>query len=598
MEQILSLDSETTGLAKTDRAFSASWKLTGQEAKYCDFRVDDPTEFMNTINETKCRIVPHNASFDYQMLGRAGFTIPLDRLDDTVIRATLINEHEFSYSLDDLASKHLNRRKDSTIYDRLAEKFGGRPTRSAQMGRIALADRNDVADYAIPDAELAHDLWQWQQQEIERQGIQQIVDFERELMPAIIENECRGIRVDVARAERAIEELDKVIAAQEKQLFSIHGKQFNYNSAKDVGTVFKPKQDKEGNWWTEDGKLIPATPGGKPSFSAEALRDIDSHMSRAIVELRSLVKTRDTFLKGHILGHEINGRVYPSIHQTKGEDGGTGTGRFSYSDPALQQIPSRNKAIAAAIKAIFLPEEGHVWVDADMHSFEVRVFAHLVNNPEILALYREDPESDFHQMVADMTGLPRNATYSGEANAKQLNLSMIFNSGNGAIAEKMGMPFTWDSFKKGKEEFKYKKAGEEAMAVIDAYHRRLPGIKELADRAKKIAHHYGYVETEFGRRMRFPNGFKTYKASGLTIQATAADINKKNWLICREVLAGTGGHLLLNTHDSYGFSLPEDKWQDIWKDLKGTIESSFPWFRVPIILELSGHGRNWWEAIE
>lgn len=598
MEQILSLDSETTGLAKTDRSFSASWKLTGQEAKYCDFRVDDPTEFMNTINDTKCRIVPHNASFDYQMLGRAGFKIPMDRLDDTVIRATLINEHEFSYKLDDLAKKYLGRQKDSTIYDRLAEKFGGKPTRSAQMGRIALADRDDVADYAIPDAELAHDLWQWQDAEIKRQGIQQIVDFERELMPAIIENECRGIRVDVNKAEQAIRELDKVVSAQEKQLFALAGKQFNYNSDKDMKSVFKPKQNKDGIWFTEDGCMIPATPGGKPSFSADSLRGIDSTMSRAIVDLRSLVKTRDTFLKGHILGHEINGRVYPSIHQTKGEDGGTGTGRFSYSDPALQQIPSRNPAIAQAIKSIFLPEEGHVWVDADMHSFEVRVFAHLVNNPEVLQIYRDNPESDFHQMVADMTGLPRSAKYSGQANAKQLNLSMIFNSGNGAIAEKMGMPFTWDSFQKGKETHKYKKAGDEAMAVIEAYHRRLPGIKELATRAKRIAESYGYVETEFGRRMRFPRRFKTYKASGLTIQATAADINKKNWLISREVLAGTGGHLLLNTHDSYGYSLPEDKWREHWKDLKGTIESSFPWFRVPIILELSGHGRNWWEAIE
>src|SRR5690606_23877423 len=160
-----------------------------------------------------------------------------------------------------------------------------------------------------------------------------------------------------------------------------------------------------------------------------------------------------------------------------------------------------------------------------------RVFAHLVNNQKILDHYAENPEADFHRMTADLTGLPRDATYSGQANAKQLNLSMIFNSGNGAIAEKMGMPFTYDSFTKGDKTFTYRKAGPEAMAVIEAYHRALPGVKELALRARRKAETFGYVQTQFGRRLRFPRGEKTYKASGLAIQATAADINKMNWLL-------------------------------------------------------------------
>lgn len=595
MEEILALDTETTGLGPTDRAFGVSYKLTNGPSGYVDLRRDNPEELFNLLERTTCRIVCHNASFDYRMAGNAGIKIPLSRLDDTVIRATMINEHEFSYQLDDLAKKHLKRAKDTTIYERMSEIFGGRATRSAQMHRIADAPRDIVADYAIPDAELCHDLWQWQQTEIERQGIQRIVDFERRVMPAIIRNEERGIRVDLDRVEQAIKEIDREVDIQTKQLFEAAGKSFNFNSPKDVATVFKPRQDGEGRWFTTDGHPIPATPGGKPSFSAEALRGIGSPMAQAIVTLRSMIKTRDTFLKGHILGHQVNGRVYPSIHQTKGEDGGTGTGRFSYTEPALQQIPSRNKAIAAIVKSAFLPDEGHVWVDADMHSFEVRVFAHLVNNATILAKYADNPEADFHQMVADLTGLPRNAKYSGQANAKQLNLSMIFNSGNGAIAEKMGMPFTWDSFTKNGKEFRYKKAGPEAEAVIAAYHRALPGVKELAARAKKKAQTFGYIETFMGRRIRFPRGEHTYAASGLAIQATAADINKMNWLIIEQVL-GDSGRLLLNTHDSYGLSLPED-WEPYWKEVKRAVESGFDWFRVPIILELSGAGPNWWAAL-
>lgn len=596
MEDILAVDTETTGLGPTDRAFGASWQITGTPAQYVDLRTDDPHEFLNAVENSGLRIVCHNGSFDYRMLHRAGYGIDVKRLDDTVIRATQINEHEFSYKLDDLAKKHLGREKDSDIWMAMANMFGGRPTREAQIHRIAEAPKEVVAPYAIPDAELAHDLWQWQEGEIERQGIRGICDFERMIMPAIIEAEMAGIRVDIGAAERAVDDLSVVIEEQSTQLFKLAGvKSFNVNSPTDVGKLFRPKQGSDGRWYTASGVMTPSTPGGKPSFSADALRDMNDPMAQAIIDVRSMIKTRDTFLIGHVLSNEVNGRVYPNIHQTKGEDGGTGTGRFSYSGPAMQQIPSRNKAVAAIVKPIFLPDEGHVWVDADMHSFEVRVFAHLVGNQQILDEYARNPRTDFHQLTADMTGLVRNAEYSGQANAKQLNLSMIFNSGNGAIAEKMGMPFTYDSFKKGDKVFTYKKAGPEAMAIIDRYHEAIPGIKKLADRAKKIAENFGYVETHNGRRMRFPRGERTYKASGLTIQATAADINKMNWLIIQQVLQGEG-RLILNTHDSYGLSLPED-WQPHWNRVKEAVEGGFPWFKVPIIMELSGVGRNWWEAL-
>lgn len=594
MKEILALDTEGTGLGHTDRAFGISFCLTGYKADYVDLRVDDPTELFNIIEQTTCPIVCHNASFDFRMTRNAGVNLDISRMDCTVIRATQINEHEFSYGLDDLAKKHLDRHKDTAIYEAMSKLFGGRATRSAQIHRISEAPRDVVATYAIEDAVLCHDLWQWQEEEIDRQGIHSIIAFERSLMPTIIRRELAGIRVDVEQARRAEKELTVIINHQSNQLFNMVGKTFNINSPKDVAAIFKPKLV-GGKWVTDDGCPIPATPGGKPSFSAEALRDINNSVSRSIIELRSLEKTRDTFIKGHVLGNEIGGRVYPSIHQTKGEDGGTGTGRFSYSAPAMQQIPSRNKAVAAVVKPIFLPEEGQVWVDADKHSFEVRVFAHLVNDAEIIAKYKEDPLADFHKMVAEMTGLPRNAEFSGQANAKQLNLSMIFNSGNGAIAEKMGMPFEWDQFETRGETIRYKKAGPEAMAVINAYHARLPGIKKLAERAKKAAEAYGYVETAFGRRLRFPRKFKTYKASGLAIQATAADINKKNWLIIEEAL-GSDGSLILNTHDSYSMSMPED-WQPHWKRVKEAVESGHDWFRVPLILELSGAGPNWWAAL-
>lgn len=595
MERVLAVDTETTGLGPKDRAFGVSWKLTGQDARYVDLREDNVGEFLDTVEGTDCRIVCHNGSFDYRMLANSGINIPINRLDDTVIRAAQINEHEHSYQLDALAKKHLGRCKQTEIYEEMARLMGGKATREGQIGRIAEAPKEIVARYAIPDAELCHDLWQWQEGEIERQGIAEICDFERSVMPAIIRNEQAGVRVDVDAAERAVGRLKTAIEIQTRQLFDMAGSQFNLNSPQDMAKLFNPIKGADGVWRTSDGCALNETPGGKASFSAESLRDMNSPVATAILEIRSMIKTKDTFLLGHILGNNINGRVYPQIHQTKDEDGGAGTGRFSYTVPALQQIPSRNKVVAAIVKPIFLPDEGQVWVDADMHSFEVRVFAHLVNNPKILQAYAENPLLDLHQFVADLTGLPRNAQFSGQANAKQLNLSMIFNSGRGAIAEKMGMPYEWASFKKGDKVFRYMKAGPEANAVIDQYHERIPGVKQLADRAKRKAEVFGHVRTHNGRCMRFPRGEKTYKASGLCIQATAADINKQNWVLIEQALGGVG-RLVLNTHDSYGLSLPQE-WEPHWNKVKETIETGFPWFRVPIILGLSGVGNNWWQAI-
>src|SRR5690606_33713877 len=107
------------------------------------------------------------------------------------------NEHEFSYRLDDLCKKHLGRAKHAEIWEEMAELMGGSPTREAQIKRIADAPKEMVAKYAIPDSDLAHDLWQWQQEHIQEKGLQDICDFERSVMPAIIRNEMKGIRVDV-----------------------------------------------------------------------------------------------------------------------------------------------------------------------------------------------------------------------------------------------------------------------------------------------------------------------------------------------------------------------------------------------------------------
>lgn len=552
------------------------------------------------LNNYNGIVVCHYASFDYRMLHSAGIRLPVKLFDDTCIRAAQINEHLLSYELDYLAHKYLGRKKETNIYHELAALFGGKPTRSAQIHRIKDAPPHIVAPYAEADAELCLLLWQWQQEEIDRQGIHEICKFERSLMPTFIRNEMKGIRVDVDYAEEAMDKLTPIIDEKQAELNKLAGCEVNVDSPPQVKKLFNPTQGDNGEWYASDGTMLPKTPKGAASLGSETLRKLSDPKAGLIIELRSLLKTKNTFLAKHVCEHAVNGRVYPKINQTKGEDGGTGTGRLSYQDPAMQQIPSRNKEVAAITKPCFLPDEGQIWVDGDEASFEVRIFYHLINNPRIIELYNQNPEEDGHQIVADITGLKRNATYSGEPNAKQLNLSMIFNSGNGAIADKLGLPWEWVEFtvKRGRDAGKvvrYKKAGPEAEAVIAEYHRQVPGVKELAEGCKSVAERRGYIHTYTGRRLRFPGNAHSYAASGKLIQATAADRNKENWKIIEDVL-GDRGRLILNTHDSYSMSLPEDDWESIFKEVKQALE--VPKFRVPLILELSGAGPNWWEAVK
>jgi DNA polymerase I-like protein with 3'-5' exonuclease and polymerase domains len=305
-------------------------------------------------------------------------------------------------------------------------------------------------------------------------------------------------------------------------------------------------------------------------------------------------------LAKHILEHAVGDRVYPTINQTVRETGGTKWGRLSYVDPAMQQIPSRNKVVAAIVKPCFLPDDGQMWIDYDLNSFEVRVFAALASlydrSKTLLKAYRANPNLDFHQWVADLTGLIRNAEYGGQPNAKQLNLSMIFSQGKGATAQKMGLKTTEDEFEdEWGEKIKFQKAGADADIIINQYHNRIRGVRELARTAKEISESRGYVRTKYGRHLRFPKKYKSYKASGILIQATSADINKENWCLIDDALDNRG-RMVLNTHDSYSLSVDEDHVADVMGDVKGAVEREF--LGIPLLLDFNGIGRNWWSALK
>lgn len=589
-------DTETTGLRyPIHKAFACSIAVPG-DSWYFDFRRQPEAirwfnDQLSLLGRSK-RVICHNAPFDACMSAVAGINIPLELLDCTIIRACLINEHEGSrfpwnrgrkpggYDLDSLCRKYIKKRKLEIDIENIADL----PYEEAKV-------------YAVEDAILALELWEWQEAAIEQQNLHQIVEFERDKMPVIIDSQMQGLAVNLDYAEQAMEAMTPLIKGKQKQMNHLAGWDFNVNSGPQVIKLFEP-EERNGAWYVGQ-KKIGTTDKGNPSFGKEYLADLGEVDPRArmIMEIRSALKTRDTFLAKHVIEHAINGRVYPTINQTANERGGTRTGRLSYVDPAMQQIPSRDKDTAAIVKPCFLPDDDQVWLDYDLHSFEVRIFAALAGmyNDYLKTVYQENPRLDFHGWVAELTGLIRNAEFGGQPNAKQLNLSMIFSQGPGATAQKMGLDTTDAEFKDEYGDIiKYQRAGDDAYRIIDQYHRRIRGVRELAEKAKTISEHRGYLRTKYGRHIRFPKRYKSYKASGLLIQATSADINKENWGFIDDALDNRG-RIILNTHDSYSLSVDPAHLDGIKKDVVGAVEREF--LGIPLLLDYNGYGLNWWSAL-
>lgn len=599
----IALDVETTGLRWwSDRIFGVAVSAPDGSSWYWDTRRDPNVLRWLAEEVPRCRmIVNHHIKYDAHFLREAGIHLPMDRIDCTMIRAALIDEHLLTYDLDSLGMKYLGIGKDTSIYAKLAEMFGGKPTSHSQGANLHRAPPDWVGQYATQDTTTALKLWEWQQNEIESQDLSKVLQLERQLLPVLIEMERGGVRVDVARAEEAAEDIDRRSVVLQQELNKLAGFEVNPNPSGSIHRLFQPKRHEDGKRWVLcDGTIAGSTDGGAPSLNADCLRAMKHPAASMILRLRKMLKTRDTFLRGHILGHHHEGVVHCNYNQTKSDnDRGTGSGRLSVNDPALQQIHKRDEDIAAVVRAIFLPDEGCEWVCNDWAQMDFRVFAHYVRNEEILNAYKQNPRMDFHQLVSDMTGIPRKPRWAGDANSKQINLGLIFGMGIGKLAQEMGLPYTEEYSESRKKT--WLKPGPEAVAVMEKYNEAVPGVEDLLSNASSVAKARGYVRTIMGRRIRFPRGQFTHKAGGLIFQGSAADALKVKLVEVHQYLqsTGSGARLMLNVHDEFDNSVPKGR-TDIHAEIT-RIVTHFDGvgtpikFRVPILSE-QGIGPNWWIA--
>jgi DNA polymerase I-like protein with 3'-5' exonuclease and polymerase domains len=531
--------------------------------------------------------IMHNATYDLGWLLAEGVEVQ-GRVIDTMITGAIVDENRFSYSLNNLGKDYIDMRKDEKMLRAAAKDWGIDP--KADMWRLPASY---VGAYAEQDAFMTMKLWDRLKTEISSQDLTHIFDLETSLIPLMVKMRQNGVRVDLDKADIARAGLRTKV--QELKAYIKHrtGVDLEPWAAASVQQVFDALN-----------LQYPKTEAGAPSFTKQYLNAHPHEVCQAIVRLREFDKADSTFIDS-ILRHEHKGRIHTEFHQLRSDDGGTVTGRFSSSNPNLQQIPARDQDIKKLIRGLFIPEEGQKWGSFDYSSQEPRLLVHFaasmpdsMRSPVVDNIVEEyhKGDVDLHQMVADIAGITRKQ-------AKVVNLGIMYGMGVGKLAAQLGV------------------TDVEAKNIIEEHRTKVPFVKQLAEVASKQAEKNGQIRTVLGRLCRFhlwePTSFGynhplpleeakekyggvnrlrrafTYKALNKLIQGSAADQTKKAMADCY----AEGLIPLLTVHDELCFSVEGEEQA---ARIKHIMETGLP-LRIPSKVDadipaLRGLPNNWGEV--
>ena len=475
--------------------------------------------FQDILNTTSIKIF-HNAMYDVCWIRALGLNIK-GRIVDTMIAAAVTDENRFRYDLNSLSWKYNGYGKSEAGLAEAAAQWGIDP--KSEMYKLPSLN---VGAYAERDAEATFGLWQEMKKEITSQDTQSIFDLETDLFPCLVDMRFKGVRVDVEGAQK----LKKTLVKEEQDILTAIEKETNVRpqiwAARSIAEVF-------------ENLKIPFDRTEKtdaPSFTKNFLQEHEHPVVNLIAKAREVNKAHTTFIDS-ILKYEHKGRIHAEINQLRNAGGGTVTGRFSYQNPNLQQIPARNKDLGPKIRSLFIPEDGCKWGCFDYSQQEPRLVVHyaalykLPSVYDVVDAYNDDPNSDFHQTVADMAEIKR-------TQAKTINLGLFYGMGKNKLQAELGV------------------SKEKANELFNTYHGKVPFVKQLMEKASNRAQDRGQIRTLLGRLCRFhlwePNSFGmhkamthedalqehgpgikrayTYKALNKLIQGSAADMTKKAML--------------------------------------------------------------------
>ena len=513
----VSKNGDVVGIAVAVKDWSGYYPIAHEGGGNMD-RVKVLKWFQGVLS-TPARKIFHNAMYDVCWIRALGLSVN-GQIVDTMIASALVDENQMRYDLNNCSKRYTGKTKNETELYQAARDWG--VDAKAEMYKLPAIY---VGAYAEKDAEITFELWQELKKEIINQDLNSIFQLETELFPCLVDMRFLGVRVDVESAHKLKEEL----VEEEKELLLKVKKETSVDvqiwAARSIAQVFQKL----------DLPFDRTDKTNSPSFTKNFLQNHAHPLVKRIARAREINKAHTTFIDT-ILKHNHKGRIHAEINQLRSDNGGTVTGRFSYSNPNLQQIPARNKELGPRIRSLFIPEEGHTWGCFDYSQQEPRLVVHyaalqnLYGVNEVLDSYNEG-DADFHTIVADMAEIPR-------TQAKTINLGLFYGMGKNKLQAELGV------------------SKEKAEDLFRQYHNKVPFVKQLMDNVMYRAQDSGKIRTLLGRLCRFhlwePNQFGihkalphdaallehgpgikrayTYKALNKLIQGSAADMTKKAML--------------------------------------------------------------------
>ena len=558
------LDAELVGISLAVKENEAFYIPMPTEKEITEKRLFILRELFENEESEK---VGQNMKYDITVLANYGIEVR-GPLFDTMI-AHYVLQPELYHGMDYLAEIYLNY-ETIKIEELIGEK--GRGQKNMRDVPPTL-----VCDYACEDADVTLKLKNILQQELKREGIEELFyHIEMPLVPVLAYMERNGARIDTASLKETSTLFTKRLAEIEEQIYSLAGEPFNIASPKQVGDILfgklkivdKPKKTKTGQFVTSEDVLAQLQNRHPIVKNILQYRGLKKLLSTYVDALPALVNTR-------------TGKIHTSYNQTV-----TATGRLSSSNPNLQNIPIRDED-GKEVRKAFVPDEGCLFLSADYSQIELRIMAHLSGDKNMIEDFRSG--YDIHAATAAKVYKKpiEEVTKDERRKAKVANFGIIYGISVFGLAERMNVD------------------RREAKELIENYFATYSGVQQYIEKCKQEAKEKGYVETIFHRKRYLPDinshnavvrGYAERNAVNAPIQGSAADIIKVAMVnIFRRMKAeGMRSTMILQVHDELNFNIVPEEKDRMQALVIEEMQNAFT-MSVPLIAE-HGWGANWLEA--
>ena len=578
------VDTETTGVywAKNDRLFSIIIS-DGTQEYYFNFNDwdDIPLEYrlpresislMSPIfSNPASKWFGHNFKFDLHMLSKEGLEIAGEVHCTMAIERVKYNAYfgNKPYSLDKCAER-MGFKKDDAVKKHCDKnklyRYEATPGKKQQrkIYYFNMVPFDIIVPYGLQDAKITHALGMFQIAEIKRiagslptnfPSTLQVLENEKKLTKTCYKIEKTGVKIDREFCRRAIEFEEKRRDVALASFRAITGLEL-IDSNKFLEGIFKAL-----------GEKYPTTEKGNPSFTEDALSTFTSPAAKAILEYRKASKRANTYFKNYLYFADKDDVIHADIKQS-----GTETGRFSYGDPNLQNVPKRGEDQKDfPIRKAFVPRDGFCFVMLDYDQMEYRLMVDYAEEKELSA--KINSGLDVHTACMEMMGM------TDREPAKTINFMNLYGGGIQKLADDLGIPLA------------------KATELKANYWRVLPQVQTFIRKVVNMAERRGYIFNWYGRKCNFPDRGFSYIAPNHLIQGGGADVMKVAMNKIDDFLKPYKSRMLIQVHDELVFEISKDEFHII-PEIKKIMETVYPHRFVPLTVGVEHSFISWFDKVE